>query len=400
MVNKVDANKTASFKAGASTKDALNFVAPVNTTAKTSVSGFETVSFKGGNFNAVNTTGVTLYKTDGAALTLTNLRGVENVELGSQNTATPIVGVNGGGAQTFQTNAVSNDSALNLAIKSAANPVSPVAGQEINTHGFTTLNLNLSTMATQPSAQKVFDLNLAKVAVDGTGAAVAVTNTGASVPPAPVVPGVYATAALVEASHFTKANLTNVVVTGGSSVVNSAAGVTDTLDLNVLAPTVKLLDVSGYKGTVTATIGDALTAKIAGVDYTTGNTAVKVGAFGVDLTDVDHQALAVNTITTFVFTTDAAVDSLGVAQKWQIDNFQGINETAPAAGDAGTLSDLSILDLSGLGIRGLGDMQISEAVVGGFNVVTIESNTTHNFVIELTGTTEAALDLANFKFAV
>lgn len=401
MVNQVDANKTASFKAGASTKDVLNFSAGVNTTAKTSVSGFETVSFHGGNFNAVNTTGVTLYKTDGAALKLTNLQGVENVELGSYSAAAG--GVNLGGAQTFQTNAVSNDSALNLAIKSSANDgaVPPlVTVQDINTHGFTTLNLNLSTVATQPAIQKEFELNLENVAVDGTGAPVAVTNLGASVAPAPVVPGVYATAASVEASHFTKANLTNVVVTGGSSVVNSLAGVTDTLDLGTLAPTVKLLDVSGYKGTVTATIGDPLAAKIAGVDYTTGNTTVKVGSFGVDLTDVDHQFAAVNTITTFVFTTDAAVNSTGVAQKWQIDNFQGINETAAGNGDAGTLSDLSILDLSGLGIRGLGDMQISEAVVGGVNVVTIESNTTHNFVIELTGTTEAALDLANFKFAV
>ena len=398
MLNAVDANKTASFKAGDSTKDLLDFSAGINTTAKTSVSGFETVSFHGGQFNAVNTTGVTLYKTDGAAagLKLTNLQGVENVELGSYKAATttqPAVNVNGGGAQTFQTNAVSNDSALNLTVKSAF-----AGGQDINTNGFTTLNLKLDTVADQLGAHKVFDLNLAKVAVDGSGAPVAVTNVGDVLPA--VTPGVYAAAAGVEASHFTKANLTNVVVTGGSSVVNSVAGVTDTLDLNVLAPTVKLLDVSGYKGTVTATIGDALTAKIAGVDYTTGNTAVKVGAFGVDLTDVDHQALAVNTITTFVFTTDAAVDSLGVAQKWQIDNFQGINETAAGAGDAGTLSDLSILDLSALGIRGLGDMQISEAVVGGVNVVTIESNTTHNFVIELTGTTEAALDLANFKFAV
>lgn len=378
MLNVVDTNKTASFKAGDSTKDVLNFSAGVNTTAKTSVSGFETVSFHGGNFNAVNTTGVTLYKTDGAALTLTNLQGVENVELGSYNPVTT-VGVNGGGAQTFQTNAVSNDSALNLTVKSAVVPGAP---QDINTHGFTTLNLNLSTMATQPAVQKDFDLNLENVAVDSTGAPVVVTT------------GNFA-AALVPADHFTKANLTNVIVTGGAS---TATSVQDFLELNTLAPTVKLLDVSGYKGVVTATIGDALTADITtGLitqTFTTGNTVVKVGAFGVDMTDASHAGLGVvDTVTTFQFTADAAKDASGDANfQWKIAGFQPI--------DTGTLSNLTVLDLSGLGITGLADMNMSQAAVG--NDVIITSNGTHNFEIVLVGSAGfdvADLDLANFKFA-
>ncbi len=371
MLNVVDTNKTASFKAGDSTKDVLNFSAGVNTTAKTSVSGFETVSFKGGQFNAVNTTGVTLYKTDGAALTLTNLQGVENVELGSYNAVTDI-GSNLGGIQNFRTNAVSNDSALNLTAKFAAGAV-----QDINTKGFTTLNLDLATLANEPAQNKVFDLNLQNVAVDGADNATTVTT------------GDFAAAA-VPVTHFTKANLTNVVVTGGSSVVNSLAGVIDTLDLNILAPTVKLLDVSGYKGTVTATIGDPLKATIDATVFSTGNTVVKVGSFGVNLTDVDHTAAVVDTITTFVFTTDAAVDSLGVAQKWTINNFEGIKEFGA------TLGDLSILDLSALNITGLGDMVITEVAGNTF----IKSNTTHNFEIELVGTPKLDLDLANFKFAV
>lgn len=376
IVNDVDANKTASFKAGASTKDALNFAAGVNTTAKTSVSGFETVSFKGGNFNAVNTTGVTLYKTDGAALTLTNLRGVENVELGSYNAATD-TGSNFGGAQNFRTNAVSNDSALNLTAKFAAG-----AAQEINTKGFTTLNLKLDTLLAQTGG-KNFNLNLEKVAVDGADASVAVTSGGAVA---------YANAAAVPVTDFTKSNLTNVVVTGGSSTATTVA---DALNLNTLAPTVKLLDVSGYKGVVTATIGDALTTTITGVGtFTTGNTVVKVGAFGIAMTDAGHDITAgdLATVTTFQFTADAAKDATGSADfQWKIAGFQGINATD------GSLSNLTVLDLSALGIQGLADMNLTDT---GADVV-ITSNGTHNFEIVLTGVANVSdLDLANFKFAV
>lgn len=378
IVNDVDANKTASFKAGASTKDALNFAAGVNTTAKTSVSGFETVSFKSGSFNAVNTTGVTLYKTDGAigGLKLSNLQGVESVELGSYN-ATTTVGVNGGGAQTFQTNAVSNSSALNLTVKSA------FAGtQEINTKGFTTLNLKLDTLAGQPAVQKDFDLNLEKVAVDVDGNPLVVTA------------GAYATAALVPTTDFTKSNLTNVVVTGGAS---TATNVQDFLELNTLAPTVKLLDVSGYKGVVTATIGDALQTTVGTTTFTTGNTVVKVGAFGVDVTDIAHLAADVPSVTTFEFTADAAKDATGDANfQWTITNFAGIKEIGTNPGDAeATLSNLSVLDLSALGIKGLADMVM---VQDGANTV-IQSNTTHNFEIVLVGQAVTDLDLANFKFA-
>ena len=353
----------------------LDFSAGINTTAKTSVSGFETVSFHGGQFNAVNTTGVTLYKTDGAALKLTNLQGVENVELGSNN-ALGTANVNLGGAQTFQTNAASNTSTLNLTAKAPAGAL-----QEINTHGFTTLNLKLDTLATQPAGQHVYNLNLEKVAVDVNGNPVVVTN------------GVAATPAAVLASDFTKANLTNIVVTGGSS---TATSVVDTLQLNSLSATTKLLDVSGYKGVVTANIGDALTSSITApaATFTTGNTVVKVGSFGVNISDASHAAGA-ETVTTFVFTADAAKSAVGDGNfQWKISDFAGIKEGGPE-----TLSNLTVLDLSGLGITGLADMIISD---DGATTVQIVSNTTHNFVIELTGVTggAAGLDLANFKFAV
>ena len=373
MLNAVDANKTASFKAGASTKDALDFTAGINTTAKTSVSGFETVSFHGGQFNAVNTTGVTLYKTDGVALKLTNLQGVENVELGVNN-ATGTTFFNAGGAQTFQTNAASNTSALNLTSKGAA-----AGTQEINTHGFTTLNLNLATATGQPGGQKAYDLNLEKVAVDVNGNPVVVTS------------GVAATPAAVLPSDFTKANLTNIVVTGGSS---TATAVADTLNLNNLSATTKLLDVSGYKGVVTANIGDALTSSITApaATFTTGNTVVKVGSFGVNISDASH-AVGAETVTTFVFTADAAKMAVGDANfQWQISDFQ-------AKGDVnGSLANMTVLDLSALGVTSFADLLITDSAAG---EVTIASNGTLNFEIVLTGAAtfdKADLTGDNFNF--
>ena len=187
--------------------------------------------------------------------------------------------------------------------------------------------------------------------------------------------------------------LANVVVTGGAS---TATNVQDTLKLNVLAPTVKLLDVSGYKGVVTANIGDALTSSITApaATFTTGNTVVKVGSFGVNISDASHVVAAATpgTVTTFEFTADAAKNATGDANfQWKISDFAGIKETGS------TLSNLTVLDVSGLGITGLADMLITNTSP---TEVTIHSNGTHNFEIVLTGVQAAQLDLANFKFAV
>ncbi len=369
VINDVDTNKTASFKGTAGTKDTLVFDSGVSTTAKTSVSGFETVSFLGtGQFNAVNTTGVTLYKSAGDALKVTNMQGVENVELGTYDAVTD-TGSNPGGAQDFRTNAVSNDSALNLTAKFAA-----AAVQDINTKGFTTLNLKLDTLANEPAQVKDFDLNLENVVVDGADNAAVVTN------------GIYANPALVPVTDFTKANLTNVVVTGGSS---TATNVQDSLELNDLSPTVKLLDVSGYKGVVTANLGDALITTIGVVDFKTGNTVVKVGAFGIDISDADH-AVGAETVTSFVFTTDAAKNAAGDANfQWQISDVAGINEVGSS------LSNITVLDLSGLGIEGFADILVADVA----GTVVITSNGTDNFEIVLTGVVAADLGFENFKFA-
>ena len=68
----------------------------------------------------------------------------------------------------------------------------------------------------------------------------------------------------------------------------------------------------------------------------------------------------------------------------------------------GTLSDLTVLDLSALGIKGLQDMVITETqgATAAANTVTIKSGLAQNFVIGLSGVYKDQLDLANFKFAV
>ena len=177
------------------------------------------------------------------------------------------------------------------------------------------------------------------------------------------------------------------VVTGGSS---TATNVQDSLELNDLSATVKLLDVSGYKGVVTANIGDALATTIGATNFTTGNTVVKVGAFGIDISDASH-AVGAETVTSFVFTTDAANNAAGDPDfQWQISDFAGINEVGSS------VSNLTVLDLSGLGITGFADILVAD--VGG-NVV-ITANGTDNFEIVLVGEVAADLGIENFKFAV
>ena len=367
------AKKTISVTGGASAKDVLTFGEAVTTTARTTVSGFETVDFKAAaTVDATNFSGVTLYKSAGAgAIKLTNLKSTENFELA----------IDSANAISLQT--LATGGALNAAFKNGANNTP----QEFSTSGFTTLNLKLDVKATDAAANKAFSFNLSKVGLDGTGAATVATGTN-----------------VADANYFGKAALTNIVVTGGAGTVTD-----NTANLGTLSAVVKSVDVSGYMGTVTATIGNALVTTVGTPVITTGNTTVKVGAYGINFTDMDHAAApSVDSVTAFVFTTDAYKDATAGVQKWVISEFQGIKAHVANAGfisaaDAGgTLSDLTVLDLSALGIKGLQDMVITETqgATADTNVVTIKSGLAQNFVIELAGVYKDQLDLANFKFAV
>ena len=372
LANAVDLNQNNSFVGGKSAQDGLEFSAGVLTTARTKVSGFETVSFHGGVFDAINTSGVKLYQSNGAQLQLTHLQAAETVEVGSYNAATQ-TGINHGGAQQSQTDQASAASVLNLTFKSSA------AGlQEIATSGFTTLNIRLDTATTQAAAQKQFALDLSKTAVD------------VQMHPLQPLEADYALVSDVPASHWTKTQLSTVVVTGGSGLVNGA--VDDKLDLStVLLPaSVKLLDVSGYQGSTTVAVDWPHVNTIEGVRYSTGNTTIKAGAYGLTGTDMQHMA-GVESVTTFEFTADALSNASAAASPfvWSIHQFMGIREAGAS------VANLTVLDVGALGVHGLQDMQMNQE--GADTVIT--GNAGQNFKIVLTGQTSAELGLENFAFA-
>lgn len=377
VANAVDSNKTASYKGGQGAKDTLTFTSGVFTTAKTTVSGFETVAFDGGQFNAVNTTGVTLYKSTGAGLNLIGLQGTEKVEVGSWNAATS-TGVNGGGAQVFKTNAVSGTSTLDVSFKHANG-----AQQELSIDGFKTVNLKLDVVA-DAGNNKAFDLKMDNVKVN-VGANDAVAKTTLKL----ALAAIDADAAIIDKITAKAAAINSatdkLVVTGGVG-----QGV-DSLNLNTLSSSLKTLDVSGYKGAVTATLGEALgNGGVAGTTLvTTGNTTVKVGAYGINITDAAHDTGAADVAhtTTFQFTTDA-VKLGGVTEKWTINNFQVKDATH-------SLGNISVLDFSAMGIH-FGELTFTAS---GADTV-IKSNGALNFEVVLAGVAPGVLTGDNIKYAV
>lgn len=414
VINRSDLNKTVNLKGGAGTNDTLVLSAGLNTTAKTTVAGFETISFNGNGaaapggklgskYDAVNTSGVNLYKSNGGELQVLNLKSVENVELGSFTALTATTGVaeNVGDHQWFKTTAVSSASTLNLTAKNAAGG----AAQEIATDGFKTVNLKLD-VADNAQNTKAFNLDLSKVVLTVAAGNVVTAST--------LNAAVAAAGSAADKAKLINNAVENLVVTGGTGKGAVAGGVftaNDTLNLNTLSSSLKTVDVSGYKGTVTATIGNALTSGVAvgNVDYAnTGNTTVKVGAYGINVADTTHAAGAshVDTVTAFVFTTDAfKADGANAAETWKITGFQGINAVAAdavagiAASGAGSLSNLTILDLSALGIKSITDLQITQGTTVNDTVISA-NNSALKFHIDLTGVNTAALGQENFKFAV
>lgn len=414
VANAVDSNKTASYKGGQGTKDKLTFTSGVATTAKTAVSGFETLVFSDGQFNAVNTTGVTLYqsKADVAAdLKLIGLQANENAQIGSFN-ATTHLGTNVGNEHVLKTNSGGSGSALNLSIKEAAAGV-----QKLTIDGFKTVNLKLDVVA-DAGNQKAFQLDLSDVKAK-VGAADAVTVQ--------TLQDVFDDIDLATANPADRITLKGaainsatdkIVVTGGVGAASGAGTTADSLALGNVSNTIKWLDVSGYKGSVTGTITEAQGngGAVGTTLVTTGNTEVKVGAYGINFADTDHSD-PIATVTTFTFTTDA-VKLQGTAQEWQISNFQGKNAHGAAADanfSAGAaLGDVTVLDLSALGIKGQQDLNIVQTTVSGVafdgdlntgtaladSKVVITSNSNHNFKIVLTGVFADQLSQAdNFNFA-
>lgn len=387
-------DKTMTFKGGEGTKDNLIFNGGPITVMKalSTVSGFETVTFEdGGKYNAVNTSGVNLYHSyNGDALEVINLRGEENVRVGHKNGANVD---NNGGDQQFVTNAVSANSKISVdMVGSGGN-----AFQQIDTAGYTTLALHLTEDKTLNNVEKVFTLYTDTASYDGVADAWTSWTDGSAVPNNAPIP----------VNHISRVALKNIVVTGGTGEVAGGAAVSK-LDTGWVLSTIKLLDVSGYQGHMSAIIAGRevadVTVNMITTTYDTGNTVVKVGQFGIDMT-VDHAmwkngvlSVADGKVITFEFTKDALLNAATNNDfQWKIDGFQGVNGAAEHAGAApGGVNNLTVLDVSALGARTLADLKM---VTVGADLHITDNAGTHKYEIVLTGTNQADLGVENFKFA-
>lgn len=366
IVTAVDGtNHSAAFTGTAGATDVLTFDGAIVATGRTSVTGFETIRFdqvQGSDFDASGVTGATAYEFletahAGGTFSLNHLRSTETVRIdiddrGGHNLASDV-------AFEFATSAATVGSKLNLEFfdTNAANPGTDVAfaTNGIEVRGFQTLELKLGG-GTATAENYTFDFGFQ----DSEG--LVFGDVG---------------------FDFAKVAAKTLVLTGGQA---TATNLGDSADLGTLSSTLTLVDLSGYKGAVTAALaepfvaGDSPSAPTA----VSGNTLVKVNGFALNFTDATH-GVGVETITSFEFTADA----VNATQDWTIANFQGFNA-------GGSLSNLSILDLSALGVNGLVDVIITDVGPD----VHITSNEGKNFEIVLTGVAAADLSNENFKFAV
>ena len=161
-------------------------------------------------------------------------------------------------------------------------------------------------------------------------------------------------------------------LTGGED----SGGFIDTLTLPAaLANSLTTIDFSGYVGRI-----GAITLDPAAAVADQSNTAIVLNGYGANVTDT-----VADQITTFRFVTDA----VAATEDWDITGFRGFNDAAV------DLTNLSILDLRGLGVEGLADITIAD--VGADTVIT--SNAGLNFEITLVGILSAELSNENFVFA-
>lgn len=362
-VNRLDASPVAStWKGGASAGDELSFfLGELDITQGTRISGFETLRFTdAATVDARATTGVQHWISDwGRSMKLLHLPSQASVQVSD--------GRNDGEAQQFHTDQGGANATLDILMKGPSAQV-----QEIATSGFGTVRIKLDS--NEPNQSKAFRLDLAKTAVD------------VQMHPLEPLQLDHAQAQDVEQSHWINTRLSQLIVTGGQGLANGA--VADTLDLNQLPRTLKLLDVSGYQGHVSLSVQWPFVNTIAGVKYTSGNTTIKIGGYGLDASDFAHGFNGMQGVTTFEFTRDALSKQAGFS--WDIANFAGIKEMHSSLGN------LTVLDLRGLGVHGIQELKLAQTA--GDTVITDESGQ-KNFKIVLSGQSAADLGLENFIFA-
>ena len=180
--------------------------------------------------------------------------------------------------------------------------------------------------------------------------------------------------------------LASVVLKGGAGVLN--VDMYSTADLVNLGSGLKMLDISGYAGKVTATLSATDAAAVGANPFTQTDVVVKVGNVGMDVTD-DH---SVARITTFQFTSDALHEaSLGEVLQWKISGFQAAHKDA-----VGLVDNATVLDVSALGIHSLADLVQTR---DGADLHISAMNEASHFEIVLAGVQQDQVVAENFKFA-
>ena len=381
VLSAVDAGTTSTVKltGTAGLADDLRLSDVINTTTDTTISGFETIHFgdrfngltSSGVFNATNVSDVTLYEVNdiNGPLTLSNMGNVETVQINTDNFA-----VAGQGNLSFlaKNASASSELVLNFRDFDAATDLDVDTnfggGQQILVQNFRTLTMDLGGDATLDEAY-AFIIN----PVDGDGTSLFVG------PP-------------VDFNPIT-ANTRVLNVTGGGDqgAAGSVDGV-DSVNLGILVNILETIDLSGYVGQTTLTLGvydptldvDNVTA---GVQTFDRNTTLDVNGYGMMFTEFDQNPANDSHITTFHFTTDA----VAATEDWTITGFDAFNDLANII----DLSNLSVLDMRDLGVSGLVDLNIVD--VGGN--ATITSNAGLNFEIVLVGVTAVELTGDNFQFS-
>jgi len=347
--------------------DVLSFYGAITTSPNTEISEFETIAFglgpipllqSNGVFDAVDVNDVELYDVSylNGPLSIINMDANETVQINTEADA---------GTQPD-----TNDLTLVAAAQGTANTLTvnyldedefpfdndTAFASDLIIQDYRTINLDLGGYAT---ADEAYTLRPVLLNADGN-----VPTTSGALPDPTSSLSVYAR--------------TLVVTGGGDRGAAGDDGGNDSLIIDAATPlstALTTIDFSGYVGDVTAELGT--TAGTADVN----NVTVVVNGYDLTFTQ--------NATSTKIVTYEFSTDAVAATEDWTIDGFRGF------AGGAATLQDLSILDLSELGVNGLADIVI---VDDGVNT-TITSNEGLDFEIILTGVVAADLSNENFSFA-
>lgn len=385
LVTAVDAGTTStvSLTGTAGASDILRLTGAINTTNDTTVAGFETVQFTNvasGSFDASNVSGVTLFDINdmsplGGTLSLVDMQANARINVNIDG-----AGDVAGNALVFDAASQASTNTLDLEFRDA----DAIAGDNdvgfgvntISSRDYREISLDLGGYATEDEA---YSFNLLMQDAEGDD----------EIDPVALAATADAALSYDAASAYAR---TVTVVGGGDQGDAGVAGGVDSVDLGNLTNVISNVDVSGYVGRVTL---DIVAYEDTVVDR---NVTVSLNGYGATLSErvVDGPdallTIEDGTIVSYAFTVDAVEDTENVV----ITGFGGFNLGAI------DLTNLSVLDLSALGVNGLADLTLVAADVdgiGGVNDISITSNEGLNFQIDLVGVALADLSNENFKFA-